>query len=244
MSDQHPPNRVPQSVQLCAGHSDPTKAGSLNRSHRRSIVSAYLPSAMRQRPNGIVHVMPDVSLGKPAILDLINSLDVKMVWVGPEYAKHFKQPPNDGRTYIVQDPHNPHLCHWTHPDGKYECRNTNSVPKVGASKSTTGAKRIFRRDRANNKGKRVASEFGSNAIVRPHDAPLSICLIDIHRVMRITGFKKSFIYEQVDFPEPVRLGTSRRSSVRWVESEIYQWVSALLSKRINTVSMQLLRNSK
>ena len=202
------------------------------------MVGENLQSAMRRRPSGIVRVTPDVRLDKDAIHDLVKSYDAPVVWVGPEYAKHFKPAPQDGRTYVVQDPRRPHLCHWTYPDGRYECVNTNSPPKVGFANFATNPKRLVPGDRGNGKRTRLVHKVSAKAkVVRQDDTPPSICLIDIHRVMRITGFKKSFIYEQVDFPEPVRLGTSRRSSVRWVESEIYQWVSALLSKRNNTVSM-------
>ena len=176
--------------------------------------------------------MPDARLDTVAILDLVKAYDAEVVWVGAQYAKHFKPAPQDGRTYAVQDPRRAHLCHWTYPDGRYECVDSNDPPKVGFANFATKPKRVFPRDWANGKRLRLAHKVGSNATVIGQDnAPPAICLIDIHRVMRITGFKKSFIYEQVDFPQPVRLGTSRRSSVRWVESEIYIWVRALMSER-------------
>ncbi|BDT66119.1 hypothetical protein os1_02720 [Comamonadaceae bacterium OS-1] len=39
-------------------------------------------------------------------------------------------------------------------------------------------------------------------------------------------------YSGSDEGQPVRLGASQRSSVRWVESEVVNWVAALTSQRI------------
>ena len=49
--------------------------------------------------------------------------------------------------------------------------------------------------------------------------------------MSIIGFAKSFIYAQPDFPEAVRWGHSRRSAVRWVESEILAWCEKHMARR-------------
>jgi predicted DNA-binding transcriptional regulator AlpA len=161
-----------------------------------------------------------------------------MIFIGADYAQHFKSVPKDGHTYIVEDPLRKHVHHWTRPDGSYERIEKRAYPYKAAGLPLTFHEKKVKGKRAKKNGLRVASDFGTGVAVRgAADAPPSICLIDIHRVMRITGFKKSFIYEQVDFPQPVRLGTSRRSSVRWVEVEIFAWVNALMSKRSNTVSM-------
>nr|WP_282598179.1 AlpA family phage regulatory protein [Acidovorax sp. JG5] len=68
-------------------------------------------------------------------------------------------------------------------------------------------------------------------IEREPEDPPAIRLIGIERVMAIVGFQKSFIYAQPDFPEPVRLGPSRRSAVRWVEAEVLAWCEKLISRR-------------
>lgn len=156
-----------------------------------------------------------------------------MVYVAKQYATYFTSPPCDGRTYMVEDLRRHGILHVTYPDGTYErrevgvCRN-NNLPGQWKKPHDKRAKRKW----LMKKGSRLACDFGTGmAVPGATDTPPAFCLIDIHRVMRITGFKKSFIYEQVDFPEPVRLGTSRRSSVRWVEAEILAWVSALMSKR-------------
>lgn len=167
-----------------------------------------------------------------------NAPEGCLVYVTKESARLFAAPPSDGRTYVVEDINRKGVHHWTCPDGSYERLEKRVYPyKVPGLRLTFHEKNV-KGKRAKKNGSRVASDFGTGVAVRgAADAPPAICLIDIHRVMRITGFKKSFIYEQVDFPQPVRLGTSRRSSVRWVEMEIFAWVNALISKRTNTVSM-------
>lgn len=161
-----------------------------------------------------------------------------VVYVTQQYADYYTAPPNDGRTYVVEDSRRPHVLHWTYPDGSYMRFDEKSQPTVGGMPIVINPKKVFHRDRKNGKQSRFANKVCASAtVIRQDDAPPAICLIDIHRVMRITGFKKSFIYEQTDFPEPVRLGTSRRSSVRWVEVEIFAWVNALMSKRSNEISM-------
>ncbi len=155
-----------------------------------------------------------------------------VVYVTQQYAEYFTAPPSDGRTYVVEDPRRHYVLHFTYPDGRYKCDDGKSPPIVGGIPIVIHPKRVFYSDRKNGKRTRLAHKVCAKAtVVRQDDAPPELCLIDIHRVMRITGYKKSFIYEQPDFPEPVRLGTSRRSSVRWLESEIFHWVNALLTKR-------------
>jgi predicted DNA-binding transcriptional regulator AlpA len=53
-----------------------------------------------------------------------------------------------------------------------------------------------------------------------------IRLIGIKRVEDITGFGKSFIYEQCgkSFPRRIEFGASQRSASRWIEAEIVSWV--------------------
>jgi predicted DNA-binding transcriptional regulator AlpA len=154
------------------------------------------------------------------------------VFVTQQYAEFFTAPPSDGRTYVVEDPRRPHVLHFTYPDGRYKCFDDKSLPTVGGFPVIVHPKRVFYSDRKNGKRTRLAHKVCAKAtVVRQDDTPPEIRLLDIHRVMNITGYKKSFIYAQPDFPEPVRLGTSRRSSVRWIEAEILGWVRDLMSKR-------------
>ena len=66
---------------------------------------------------------------------------------------------------------------------------------------------------------------------RQSDDPPEVSLIDIQRVMRISGFGRSFIHAHPSFPAPVRLGTSRRAASRWIESEVVRWVNDLAAQR-------------
>lgn len=155
------------------------------------------------------------------------------VLVTGQYASQFRSLPNDGRTYIIQDPRRPWVHQVTHSNGAYT-RIDDKNPRVHV------AVRVIR----NGKKQSVECKYAPKPKQRQIDelqisatevgsSPLPIRLIDIKRVMNITGFKKSFLYEQasVGFPLPIRLGSSRRAAARWVESEIIQWVEVLMSKR-------------
>lgn len=161
-----------------------------------------------------------------------------MVFVSAEHAQHFKSVPKDGRTYVVADPLRKQVLHWTYPDGTYARVEKPVYPvTVPELLLTIREKRVKGQPRRKKKRSRIADDFGVETPVQHQsDDPPAICLIDIKRVMRITGFKKSFIYEQPDFPAPVRLGTSQRSAVRWVDAEVCLWVQKLIAKRqqVNT----------
>jgi len=167
-----------------------------------------------------------------------------MVLVTAENAHHFKTVPQDGRTYFVQDPRRPWVYHVTYPSGESIRMDDRKPPPnwcITTSALRNDEKRIQRHKRHAKKGaSRTADKLSVGlTIQRQTDDPPVVCLIDINRVMRICGFKKSFIYEQLDFPTPVRFGTSRRSSVRWVESEIIFWVNELTSKRISSEACRM-----
>ena len=156
------------------------------------------------------------------------------VLVSAEFAHLFRLIPKDGRTYVVNDPNHRHVQHWTFPDGSYVRQDSKAHTQKGSAiLFRSREKRTLYKDRKSIKQKtRIAEDVSTQKRVsRQSDEPPEICLIDIQRVMRIVGFRKSFIYEQADFPKPVRLGTSRRSAVRWIESEIVQWCFELAHKR-------------
>lgn len=165
-----------------------------------------------------------------------------MVFVSAEYASHFKTVPKDGRTYIVEDPRRAGIQHWTEASGKYCLLDSNKrVPGLHAKplRHLTAGRKPQKKPRAKKHQPRVAADAALviEAITSDHPEPNPIvCLIDIYRVMRICGFKKSFIYEHPSFPQPIRLGPARRSSARWVESEIIMWVTNLTATRDRTVT--------
>ena len=161
------------------------------------------------------------------------SAESSMVLVTAEFATQFRSIPTDGRTNMVQDPKRNWVYHLTYPDGKYESWDTKIPRAVAPGLAITfRGKQVQYLGHKNKKQPRIAAAISEGATIkRQTDSPPEVCLIDINRVIKICGFKKSFIYEQPGFPEPIRLGTSRRSSVRWIESEIVQWVNELVAKR-------------
>ncbi|HCM62847.1 MAG TPA: transcriptional regulator [Morganella sp. (in: Bacteria)] len=56
-------------------------------------------------------------------------------------------------------------------------------------------------------------------------------LLRVREVMKKTGFKRSWVYVQMNlgkFPRPVKIGSR---SIAWVESEINEWIAAHIKKR-------------
>lgn len=163
-----------------------------------------------------------------------------LVVVGKEHAEHFKAVPKDGNTYIVQDPLHPSVHHMTRRDGSYVCLDGNhGTKRTGVADGTTMVKvdvHIKGRTRkVAKKAHRIASEISASvAARRQQDTPPEISLIDIHRVMLISGFGRSFIHAHPTFPTPVRLGSSRRAASRWIESEVVRWANDLAAQRSAT----------
>lgn len=155
-----------------------------------------------------------------------------LVIISAAYAKHFKPAPKDGNSYIVQDPARPWVHHWTRPDGTHivlDKKQSHACPGYSGKVS------VHVKD-LTGKAKKKAPRYSTLLTVgipieREPDDPPAIRLIGIERVMAIVGFQKSFIYAQPDFPEAVRLGSSRRSAVRWVEAEILAWCEKLMARR-------------
>ena len=154
------------------------------------------------------------------------------VLVSSELSSFFKPVPKDGRTYIVQDGLKPSIHHLVRPDGLHDVldkKPTQSCPGYSGKVS------VHVKD-LSGKAKKKSPRYSTLLTVgvpiesEPEDPP-AIRLIGIERVMAIVGFQKSFIYAQPDFPEPVRLGPSRRSAVRWVEAEVLAWCEKLISRR-------------
>jgi predicted DNA-binding transcriptional regulator AlpA len=155
------------------------------------------------------------------------------VLVTGQYASQFRSLPNDGRVYIIQDHRRPWVHHVTHANGAYS-RIDDKNPRIHvAVRVICKGKKSTLPSRYEPKPKQRQIEELQTSASEKGSGALPIRLIDIKRVMSITGFKKSFLYEQasVGFPLPIRLGSSRRAAARWVESEIIQWVEVLMSKR-------------
>ena len=155
-----------------------------------------------------------------------------LVFVSADYAKHFKPAPKDGHTYVVQDPNRLWVHHMVQPDGKHVILDKKQPPTCPGFSGKVEVRTKYLNGATKKKAPRHSTKLTIGVPVeRASDDPPVIQLIDIERVMSIVGFAKSFIYAQPDFPEPVRLGSSRRAAVRWVASEVELWVQKLMAKR-------------
>ena len=162
-----------------------------------------------------------------------------LVFVSADYAKHFKPAPKDGHTYVVQDPNRLWVHHMVQPDGKHVILDKKQPPTCPGFCGKVEVRTKYLNGATKKKSPRHSTKLTIGVPVeRASEDPPVIQLIDIERVMSIVGFAKSFIYSQPDFPEPVRLGSSRRAAVRWVASEVELWVQKLMAKRSTATNKQ------
>jgi predicted DNA-binding transcriptional regulator AlpA len=178
---------------------------------------------------GGIHWIPD----RRALTTFLRASSEKCtVVVSAEFARQFKPVPKDGNCYIVQDPNRLSVYHLIRADG------THSVLDQKKCRVQVEV-RVKRHDaKPPAQPSRNAAKLRQRAVLQKAPAtPPAICLIDISRVMLITGFKKSFIYARADFPAPVSLGSSRRAASRWIESEVIAWVHSLVLQRATPQSI-------
>ena len=154
------------------------------------------------------------------------------VLVSASQASHFKPAPKDWHAYIVQDPMRPWVHHWMRHDGTYVVLDKKQPQRCPgfSGKVSVHVKDLTGKPRKKAPRYSTLLTVGTPIEREPEDSP-ALRLIGIERVMAIVGFQKSFIYAQPDFPEAVRLGSSRRSAVRWIESEVLAWCEKLISRR-------------
>jgi prophage regulatory protein len=60
---------------------------------------------------------------------------------------------------------------------------------------------------------------------------MSKVILRLPQVLKITGLKRSSLYEKIskgEFPAPIKLGT-RASG--WIEEEVNNWISSRISER-------------
>lgn len=178
------------------------------------------------------------------VTDSVNALievnSKTTVYVSKEFADKFRSPPKDGRVFIVQDARRPWVHHVTHANGKYSRFDAkNSRIPVSIRIICDGKKHSLQSKYAPSLKPRCIEKCKA-AVTDLSVGELPIQMIDLNRVMAITGFKKSYIYAQisVDFPSPIRLGNSRRSAARWILSEVVSWVKSLADKRSDKVSIK------
>ena len=171
---------------------------------------------------------------KRARLDLAiaATLPGSYILVPAEHARLYQKVKPDGRVYFVQNPDEKWVYHVTNPDG-----TTERVDARGGVKSRFPGdiqfleKRVQGAKRRARKGQRTADKLLKSMVVARPNGPPEVCLIDITRVMLITGFKKSFIYEHQGFPAPVTWGNSKRAASRWVEEEVIKWCKEAIEAR-------------
>ena len=168
------------------------------------------------------------NLVRQQLLDEVAQSDPNcVVFVSKEYAHCFRPPPADGRTYYIRDERRPWLMHVSGPH--IQCTLDEKNPKVQVRQYVNG--------------KRVPLKYGSKTTPQQvdktksflnanQDAP-AIRLISIKRVEQITGFGKSYIYENGggSFPQRISFGSSQRSASRWIESEVIAWATQMAASR-------------
>jgi predicted DNA-binding transcriptional regulator AlpA len=173
-----------------------------------------------------------ISSAKKALVDKTlrdfassNTGKPRTVLVSAEFAMYVNPPPLDGNTYIIENPRRPWLKHV-------------SCPRLG----------VFTLDTRKQKLKpRLSTNFSVEALQSdPTDVhskrsdQLPVKLIRLQTVLEMIGRGKSYVYEHagIDFPSPIKSGTSRRASSRWLESEVVAWVNRQASNRptqVNTI---------
>jgi predicted DNA-binding transcriptional regulator AlpA len=151
----------------------------------------------------------------------------KVIYVSKKHSHAFRPPPNDGNTYIIQDKRRPWIKHVSGTGFAYKIDKRD--PKFRVSCYVNG-KRIDSKHSAKAKPRQI--EKSKHYANGSQDAP-AIRLIGIKRVEQITGFGKSYIYENCghSFPQRISFGTSLRSASRWVEAEVIAWAMKQASNR-------------
>ena len=197
-----------------------------------------LTSNAEQPHVGNVYGVPGV--GASSVASTLAAMPKgSLVFVSADYAKHFKPAPKDGHTYVVQDPNRLWVHHMVQPDGKHVILDKKQPPTCPGFSGKVEVRTKYLTSARKKKAPRHSTKLTIGVPVeRASEDPPVIQLIDIERVMSIVGFAKSFIYSQPDFPEPVRLGSSRRAAVRWVASEVELWVQKLMAKRSTATNKQ------
>ena len=157
--------------------------------------------------------------------------DHSLILVNKEYADFFRPPPPDGRTYVVQDKRRPWIKHVTGPGIAYTIDEQSAKFQISCSVNGVRVKP--------KNGTKVAPKQIDKATryVDTTAATPVIRLIGIQRVEDITGFGKSYIYEQCGktFPQRIEFGASQRSASRWVEAEVIAWAMQQVSNRATQV---------
>ena len=171
------------------------------------------------------------NLVRQQLLDEVAQSDPNcIVFVSKEFAHCFRPPPPDGRTYYIRDERRPWLIHVSGPH--IQCTLDEKNPKDQVHQYVNG-KRVPPKYGLKTKPQQV--DKTKSFLNADQDAP-AIRLIGIKRVEQITGFGKSYIYENCgsSFPQRISFGISQRSASRWIESEVVAWATHMAAGRSTT----------
>lgn len=170
---------------------------------------------------------------RSAVLAAVTQAKPSMIFVGKEYAHLTDALRAPGRTIVTEDPRRNWLSHINFADGRYtKFDEKNPRIQIGACITRNGTKMYVPQKYAPKPQPRQVEELQSCVSEVDHGA--SPVLISIQKVIQLTGFQRSFLYEQQalgNFPLPIRFGTSRRAASRWVKTEILAWCQAQMDKR-------------
>jgi predicted DNA-binding transcriptional regulator AlpA len=141
--------------------------------------------------------------------------------------------------YFGIDKINPNVLHQVDANGKYERIDVSEKIKITRRVTHYTGQQWARYKQRQTKShpKHHKKKHGARHLAVLGNTPTKRRFISLKKVIDIVGFNKTFIYSRVDlnqFPQPVKLGNSRRAASRWVEEEVIAWVENLISSRTST----------
>lgn len=146
---------------------------------------------------------------------------------------------NGNSEYFGTDKINPNVIHQINANGKYERIDVSGKIKITRRVTNyTGQQWAqYQQNQTKSHTKHHKKKRGVRHVAQLGNTPAKKRFISLKKVIDIVGFNKTFIYSRVDlnqFPQPVKLGNSRRAASRWVEEEVMAWVENLISSRTPT----------
>ena len=163
-----------------------------------------------------------------AIGQAISKLDDSaIVYVPHHLASHFQKQRQDQHIYCIRNERRPWLVHVGGPGIQYTI--DERTPKFQVRQYADG-KHIEPKYGPKTKPHQVDK---AKSFLNANQDPLPIRLIGIKRVEQITGFGKSYIYENCggSFPQRISFGSSKRAAARWVEAEVVEWAKQQAATR-------------
>lgn len=141
--------------------------------------------------------------------------------------------------YFGVDKINPNVLHQIDANGKYERIDVSEKIKITRRVTHyTGQQWVqYQQQQTKSHPKHHKKKRGARHVAQLGNTSAKKRFISLNKVIDIVGFNKTFIYSHVDlnqFPQPVKLGNSRRAASRWVEEEVMAWVDNLISSRTST----------